>query len=318
MSDRTDFSLNFAPQQPDNLHENCVHYTPRTGTSRPYLYPFNDVDCDRRDWAFPLCESLTVNCCPKETCRDDYEEHNGKCYKLHSRKQSYDAALRTCISEGANLIEPRSQADLNLLNSVWGGLGTLYVQLYNRVFFNTMYDWALYEWKRTWCHYHIYTFLLLCEVWRQWYVAFYRIWIGVRDVRKFLDLRRTYVFAQTMKCWAFKVCSRNHFEKFLSDSYTRLMRQRLPWTLLPDNQILSDSVSITLHGQEQARAHVSILSMISTVTGVIGQSLSVKHSHHKDARMATRNIMACATGFIHRECCLKMLYWPVPKRGPPW
>ncbi len=92
----------------------------------------------------------------------------------------------------------------------------------------------------------------------------------------------------------------------------------LPWTLLHDSQTVAErNVSILLRGQEQV-AQISILSMMSAVIGQTGQFLSVKHSQHKDARMAMRNIMTGATSFIHGECCLKMLYRPVSKRGPPW
>ncbi len=53
-------------------------------------------------------------------CQDGYKPLNDYCYKYHPDKKSYDDAQKTCDSEGATLIEPRSQVDLDLIESEWG------------------------------------------------------------------------------------------------------------------------------------------------------------------------------------------------------
>ncbi len=48
------------------------------------------------------------------------------CYKLHPITSSFDDAQVICASEGATLMEPRSDADLHLLQSKWGQYGERY------------------------------------------------------------------------------------------------------------------------------------------------------------------------------------------------
>ncbi len=56
----------------------------------------------------------------KLKCQDGYELLSDQCYKLHSDAKSYNDALEICIGDGGHLIEPRSQADLQLMESKWG------------------------------------------------------------------------------------------------------------------------------------------------------------------------------------------------------
>ncbi len=59
-------------------------------------------------------------------CQNGYRRVDDLCYKHYPEKKTYDDAQQTCVSEGATLIEPRSQADLNLLDSEWGHLEKMY------------------------------------------------------------------------------------------------------------------------------------------------------------------------------------------------
>ncbi len=47
------------------------------------------------------------------------------CYKHHEETMTQHDAQRTCGSEGATLIEPRTKADVKLLESEWGQLGKM-------------------------------------------------------------------------------------------------------------------------------------------------------------------------------------------------
>ncbi len=117
--------MHFANGQPNDYSggEDCVHFTPRTGTTRPDLHPFNDASCHSDDLAIGVCHAPLLPCYPALQCQAGYMQINYKCYKLHQETQSYDAAQQTCASEGAKLIEPRSQADLHLLQTLWGHFG---------------------------------------------------------------------------------------------------------------------------------------------------------------------------------------------------
>ncbi len=125
-SDDTNFALHFAANQPDNLgNEDCVHFTPKTGTSRSDLYPFNDAPCHWNHWAAFICEACLQPPVPVVLCQDGYEPLNDYCYKLHPVKKSYDDAQATCADEGGTLIEPRSLRDLHLIETEWGPLKKL-------------------------------------------------------------------------------------------------------------------------------------------------------------------------------------------------
>ncbi len=122
-SDDTKFALQFAEKQPDNLgNEDCVHFTPKTGTPRSDLYPFNDVPCHWNEWAIFVCQADLKPPIPEVNCRHGYKPLNDYCYKLHLETKSYDDAQKTCDNEGGTLIEPRSQGDLDLIESEWGPL----------------------------------------------------------------------------------------------------------------------------------------------------------------------------------------------------
>ncbi len=137
MSDGTNFALDFAPGQPDNYLglEDCVHYSSNTSIDHPGLAPFNDAPCFYA-WAISACQAAPLPCYPALKrhmghtlhvpvieCLDGYTQFNGLCYKLHPETQSYDAAQQACAKEGATLMEPRNQADRDLLSSEWGPLG---------------------------------------------------------------------------------------------------------------------------------------------------------------------------------------------------
>ncbi len=55
-------------------------------------------------------------------CQKGYRYLNDMCYKLYKHPSSHSAAQSTCVREGATLIEPRSLADLNLMDAEWGHL----------------------------------------------------------------------------------------------------------------------------------------------------------------------------------------------------
>ncbi len=125
-SDDTNFALHFAKNQPDDWkgREDCVHFTPETGTRRSDLYPFNDASCNAKNWAIFVCQAprLPKHPIPIEMCPHGYKLLNRKCYKLHHETKSYREAQGTCANEGGTLIEPRSQIDLDLIESEWGQL----------------------------------------------------------------------------------------------------------------------------------------------------------------------------------------------------
>ena len=119
------FPLSFANGQPNNYggREDCVHFAPKAGTDRPDLHPFNDAPCNQHNWAIYVCQAVPQPCYAALKCHTGYKQLYGRCYKLHLDIMSFDDTQRTCRHEGATLIEPRSRADLNFLNSQWGGLG---------------------------------------------------------------------------------------------------------------------------------------------------------------------------------------------------
>ncbi len=105
---------------PNGAGEDCVHFVPQLFTPQRDFFPFNDVPCHWEDWAIYVCEATPPRFLSALTCQAGYRPLNDFCYKLHSEIKTYDDAQQTCISEGATLIEPRSQADLHLLESEWG------------------------------------------------------------------------------------------------------------------------------------------------------------------------------------------------------
>ena len=140
-SDGTNFVLHFGNGQPNDFdgQQDCVYYSPKTITQYLGLYPFNDFQCHFDDWASFVCQAPLLPCyqavqCqmsqafsyPPSQCQAGYQQVKDQCYKLHPENKTYDVAQQTCVSEGATLIEPRSQADLNLLDSEWGHLGKMY------------------------------------------------------------------------------------------------------------------------------------------------------------------------------------------------
>ncbi len=104
-------------------------FVPGTGTKFPKTYPFLDVECSLGPFihrAAALCQAEKKTCSVKITCeKEDYLPVEGRCYKVYSREMSYDAAQSTCVSDGATLIEPRSNGDLKILRSLGAPHGPL-------------------------------------------------------------------------------------------------------------------------------------------------------------------------------------------------
>ena len=122
-SDQTHFSLDFAAGEPNNYKgvEDCVHFSPKSGT-RPYLHPFNDVACFLKDFAIPVCQAAPVPYDIGPLCQAGYKQVQYQCYKVHKTTMTHQQAQQTCASEGATLIEPRSQADFDLLQTEFGNI----------------------------------------------------------------------------------------------------------------------------------------------------------------------------------------------------
>ncbi len=123
-SDGTNFAFHISSNQPNyaNQIRDCVSFFSKTAV--PLFHPFSDVRCHGHSLvSYFVCQSAPLPCYVPIRCGNGYKQIRDRCYKLHPEAWSYVDAQKTCESEGATLIEPRSQVDLNFLESEWGHLG---------------------------------------------------------------------------------------------------------------------------------------------------------------------------------------------------